>query len=272
MSMPKREIFPTQRKYSTFSALSTTSPSLLKRATDILNCMGNGFNSATEIATYCNYSISTVHRLLQNLAELDWVIQDNTNHRYYLGPQVTKLSSNIMASHRYIVLHALKEMSRLANMTDETVMLGALDQLHYIKLFDIPSPQNLRIIEASDKLKGQYLGATAKVLLSQLDDKELKVLFKHIKTEPTTPASVTDTAVMMEQIQEIRRKGYGISYGERIKGAICISAPVTNYFCPLALYMVGPDDRLKPQVKKMIAEVVNSAQQVSEEIAGVFNG
>ena len=49
-------------------------PSSLERATDILVCLGNGINSATEIAAYCDYSISTVHRLLQNLAELGWVV------------------------------------------------------------------------------------------------------------------------------------------------------------------------------------------------------
>jgi DNA-binding IclR family transcriptional regulator len=56
-------------------------PSSLKRATDILVCLENGINSVTEIAVYCDYSISTVHRLLQNLAELGWVVQDENSHK-----------------------------------------------------------------------------------------------------------------------------------------------------------------------------------------------
>lgn len=274
--MPKRENFPDQRKYNTFSTLSTTlsttAPSSLERATDILICMGNGINSATEIAAYCDYSISTVHRLLQNLAELGWVVQDTTSHKYFLGSLVHKLSTNIMTSHRYLILHALKEMYRLAELTEETVTLGVLDQLHFLKLHDIPSPHNLRIIEASDKLKGQYLGATAKVLLSQLDDKELKAFFKHVKNEPATPESVVDNSIMMEQIREIRRTGYSVSYGERIKGAICISTPVKNYFCPAALYIVGPDDRLKLKVDDLIKELMASAHLISAGIAGAFDG
>ena len=176
--MSKRENFPSQRKYNTFSSNTTNksndSPSSLERATDILLCLGNGINSATEIADYCEYSISTVHRLLQSLTDLGWVIQDDTSHKYFIGSLVHKLSANLATSHRYLVLHALKEMSRLANLTQETVILGGMDQFNFLRLHDIPSPHNLRIIEASDKLKGQYLGATAKVLLSQIDDKELK--------------------------------------------------------------------------------------------------
>jgi len=285
--MSKRENFPDQRKYSTFSPVSTTvgsakagppaaepaaAPSSLERATDILICLGYGINSATEIATYCDYSISTVHRLLQNLADLNWVIQDDTSHKYFLGPLVNRLSANIATVHQYLILHAMKEMSRISNITEETVILGALEQLHYIKLHDIPSPHNLRIIEASDRLKGQYLGATAKVLLSQLDDKDLKPLLKHIRNEAVTPDSVTDNAVILEQILEIRRKGYFVSYGERIKGAACVSVPVKNYFCPVSLYIVGPEDRIKPRLEKCIKELVSSASVISEDIAGAFNG
>ncbi len=274
--MSKRENFPNQRKYNTFSTKSTNkstaSPSSLERATDILVCLGNGINSATEIAAYCDYSVSTVHRLLQNLSDLDWVIQDNNSHKYFLGELVHKLATNLMTAHQYLVLHALKEMNILANLTEETVILGAFEQLHFIKLYDIQSPHNLRIIEASDRLKGQYLGATAKVLLSQLDDKELKNFLKHVKNEPITRESVVDPEAIMKQIKEIRRKGYCVSFGERTKGAGCISAPVKNYFCPVALYIVGPEDRLKPDLDTYIAALVKGAHRISEDIFGVFDG
>jgi len=268
--MLKRENFPEQRKYTTISTLSATTPSSLEKATDILMCLANGISSATEIAAYCNYSISTVHRLLQNLVELEWVVQDEMSHKYFLGSLVTKLASNALAAHRYLVLHALKEMSRISNLTEETVILGALDRLHYLKLHDIPSLHNLRIIEASDRFKGQYVGATAKVLLSQLADKELKTLLKHIKNEPLTPDSVIDSDTIWKQIQEIRQKGYAVSCGERIKGAMCISAPVRNYCCPLALYIVGPEDRLKPNLDSYIKAIIGSADLISEDIRGVF--
>jgi IclR family transcriptional regulator, KDG regulon repressor len=274
--MSKRENFPNQRKYNTFSTKttnkSTAPPSSLERATNILNCLGNGINSATEIADYCDYSVSTVHRLLQNLADLGWVVQEEANNKYFLGSLVHRLATNTLSAHQYLVLHALKEMNRLANITEETVILGAMEQLHFMNLHDIPSPHNLRIIEASDRLKGQYLGATAKVLLSQLDDKELKSFLKHVKNEPATDTSVVDNDVLFEQIKEIRRKGYCISYGERIKGAIAISAVVKNYFCPVALYVVGPEERLKPQMDDMVKEIMGSAKRITEDIKGAFDG
>jgi DNA-binding IclR family transcriptional regulator len=83
---------------------------------------------------------------------------------------------------------------------------------------------------------------------------------------------VTDAATILKQIKEIRRKGYGVSWGESVIGAACICAPVKNYFCPVALYVVGPEDRIKPKLDIYINALVNSAHRISEDIVGVFNG
>jgi DNA-binding IclR family transcriptional regulator len=258
--MSPRENFPNQRKYSTFTGVTTTAPSLLKRITDILSCLSNGIDSATEIAEYCNYSISTVHRLLQNLAELDWVVQDASSRRYFLGPVFAWLSRTPGTTHRYLVLHALKEMYQLSDLTEETVNLGILNKLRFENLYDVPSRHSMRIIEESYKYPGQYVGATAKVLLSQLDDKELLEALRHIRHDNLTNNTVTDNEILLAQIREIRQNGYSISFGERIRG----------YHCPVALFIVGPEDRLKPGIDGYTKELIASAQRISEDIAGVF--
>ena len=186
------------------------------------------------------------------------------------GSLVSRLTINPGITHRYLVLHALKEMYALSSLTEETVNLGILDDLRFQILNAIPSRHNVRIIEESARYRGQYVGATAKVLLSQLDDTELQEALKHIQHDNITQNSVTDSDVLLEQIHEIRKQGYGISYGERIHGAICISAPIHHYICPVALFVIGPEARLKPGLMRYIKELTASAQRVSDDIAGVF--
>lgn len=268
--MSQRENNPNIRKYSTCQGNRTTNTTSIHRATDILFCLSNDINTVTDIASYHNYSPSTVHRLLQTLKELDWVIQDNSTHKYFLGSLFTQLSSNQAENHKYLVLHALRDMVHLSNMTEETVNLGILTQLHYVLLHDIPSQHNLRISEESTKLAGLYTGATAKVLLSQLDDKDLKEALQHIKFERVTKKTVTDKQVLMKQIKEIRHVGYSVSYGERIHGAVCISAPLDNYLCPATLSIVGPTRRLKPRVDQVIGELKASAERINSDIIGAF--
>jgi DNA-binding IclR family transcriptional regulator len=276
--MLKREKNSSLRKYITSRDTASNISSSLQRSTSILACLSNNINTITDIADYCRYSVSTVHRLLRSLKELNWIIQDGDNHKYYLGPLVVQLASNRIAAHKYLIMQALAEMERLANITEETVNLAIMLQLNYSILHSIPSKHDLRIIEENKGIGPIYTGATAKVMLSQLSDEELEITLRHIKFSRFTEKTVTDKAILQEQVKEIRRKGYSVSCGERIKGAVCISAPVKNYLCPATLSIVGPENRLKARVKEVVAELKASTGNISLDIAdalskkGVING
>lgn len=266
----RREKNSNRRKYSTNPVASANISTSLHRATDILSCLSNGINTVTDVANYCRYSTSTVHRLLQTLKDLNWAVQDENNHQYYLGSLVTQLSSNQAAAHRYLIMKSLREMMRMSNITGETVNLAVMLQLHYMLLHEVASEHALRITEAS-KLLGQiYIGATAKVLLSQLPDAELKRTLRHIKFNRVTENTVTDKDELMEQLTECRQKGYCVTYGERIPGAVCISAPIKNYMCPASLSIVGPENRLRARVDEVIEELKESAGRISGEIVESF--
>ncbi|MBN1161646.1 MAG: IclR family transcriptional regulator [Dehalococcoidales bacterium] len=232
--------------------------------------MSNGVNTVTDIAKYCEYSTSTVHRLLQTLKELNWAVQDGNNHQYYLGSLVTQLASNQIVAHRYLIMQSLREMMRMSNITGETVNLAVMLQLHYVLLHEVASEHALRITEAS-KLLGQiYIGATAKVLLSQLPDAELKRTLRNIKFNQVTETTITDKELLMEQLMECRQRGYCVTYGERIPGAACISAPIKNYMCPASLSIVGPVSRLRARINEVIEELKESAGRISGDIAECF--
>ncbi len=236
-----------------------------------MSCLSNDINTITDIASYSNYSTSTVHRLLQSLKELNWATQDENSHKYYLGPLVTQLSSNETIAHRYLIMLALREMMRLSDITEETISLSIMMQLHYMLLYEIPSKHDLRITAEGKRLGTLYAGATAKVMLSQLDDRELKTVLKHLEIRRVTENTVTDKELLLEQLMEIRRVGYCVTYGERIPGAVCISAPVKNYLCPASLHVVGVESRLRPRVNEVIEELKASAGHISRIIAGAFN-
>lgn len=269
--MSKRENFPDKQKYSTHQGKSTNSSTSLDRATEILACIGNEINTITDIAGYLRYSTSTVHRLLQTLRRLNWVVLDDNNHKFYLGPMLTQLSSDRIAAHKYLIMHALREMVRLADITEETINLGVMVQMHFTLLHEISSSHNLRITAESKRLGQQYNGATAKVLISQLGREEMRTALKQLKLEQVTENTVTDKGILAKQLEEVKRQGYCLSRGERIPGAVCISVPIKQYICPACLSVVGPESRLGPKEGNVIKELKASAGRVSSDIATAFN-
>ena len=111
------------------------------------------------------------------------------------------------------------------------------------------------------------MGATAKVLLSQLDEKELKEALNKIDIKKLMGKRVISRDLLVIQIGDIKRKGYGISYGERIAGAMCISTAVKSYSHPIALSILGPENRIKPRAKAITEELIGSARRISRSIA-----
>lgn len=240
------------------------------RAVNILVCLSNDINTLTDIAGYCHLNKPTAYRLLKTLEELLMVVQDPATRRYYLGPLINQLASNPLTSHHYLVACALEELNRLWDLTGETVELNIMVGPQYIRLYEIPSRFELKVIAGPDPVGSVYVGAPAKVLLSQLDDDELKATLNVIQISPVTERSVIDTKELIAQIREIRQKGYAISQGERISGAFSISTPVKNYTWPVALSIVGPESRFKPGADQALREMLLSADKISSIITDYF--
>jgi IclR family KDG regulon transcriptional repressor len=236
------------------------------RAVNILMCLSNGTNTLTGITTITRLTKPTVYRILKTLEELHMAAYDPIGRRYYLGPLITKLASNPKTNHYDLITCALEEIKRLWDLTGENVELNIMVGNQYDRLYEIMGKHKLKVYEGADPVGPVFVGSAAKVLLSQLDDRQLKLVLKNINIKQVTEYSVTDKNLLLTQIRETRQKGYAISYGERIAGALCISAPVKNYFWPLALSLVAPESRLTPIVADVIKKVMSSAERITENI------
>ncbi len=252
---------------------SNRKPTAIKavyRAVNILFCLTNAINTVTDIANSCELSKPTVYRLLKTLEEMLLVTQDPVTHKYYLGPLINRIASNPQANHHYLINCALEELRRLWDFSGETVELNIMVGLQYIRLYEIQSKFELKVVAGPDPVGSVYVGATAKVLLSQLDDDELQTALNNIKISRVTEHSIVDKEELMAQAKEIRRQGYAVSYGERIPEALCISAPIKNYLSPVALSLVGPVSRLEPRIDETIREVAAGSNRITDSITEFF--
>jgi DNA-binding IclR family transcriptional regulator len=242
----------------------------IAHATSVLICIGNDVHALTDIARECNLGKSTVHRVLKLLEQSRLVVQDTINRRYYLGPLLTRLTANPVTTHEYLIMYASDEMKHLARISEETVNIDIMIGIQAFSLYEIPSQHDLKVSQ-ENRVPGPLLaGASVKVLLSMLNDKQLKVAIDSLNLTPVTKRTITDKEILLEQIKDIRRLGYTVSHGEWLDGVVCFSAPVTNYTLPLSLNIVGPESRLQQREKDVIKELRASAARVSENIARVL--
>jgi DNA-binding IclR family transcriptional regulator len=103
-----------------------------------------------------------------------------------------------------------------------------------------------------------------------LADEEIKEFLNKMDLPEVTEKSVTDKKVLLSQVNEIRERKYAVSIGEKITGAMCVSAPIENYRFPSALSILGPEIRVKPRTADIVNELKRSATRISNNVARAF--
>jgi len=236
------------------------------RAGQILHCLSSGINRVSKISENLHLSISTIHRLLKTLVSIGFAIQDPSNNSYYLGSSIFRLSGNLTTSHQFLISIALKYMEQLRELSGETVSITIRQGLQRVQLEELPSKRELKIAVGAVFAVPIYAGSASKVLLSELDKKELNGILEKIELSRVGPNSITDKATLLKELEKVRKQGYSTSHGEVIKGAASISIPIKNYFCPVALSVIGPEERFSPNMTAVLEELKNCGIQIADKL------
>ena len=243
----------------------------IDRAAIILHCISNGITTVTDIAAHCQLSKSTVHRLLNALRESGLIMRDPVNRDYLFGDLLSRLVTNPRMTHEYLVRSAAREMQFLGDYTREAISLGIKSGINCIGLANIPSTHPLRVVDEMDFYGDLYVGASGKVLLSQLGSAELQRVAQYFKSELPEGNRRFNEGKFLEEIERIREQGYAVSGGERVAGAMCIAAPVKHYHLPAVLSIFGPENRLTPHTREYLDLLLAATNRISQRIRDTRN-
>ena len=237
------------------------------KAADILKCITKGINQSSSIADNLGLSRSTTHRLLKTLQAAEFVFQDPIALRYGLGSFVHYLADYSTQYHHNLIFCALTEMERLRSITGETIVLVIRVGHRRMYLEELPSFQPLKYAAGKGYSPPVYAGATGKVLLSQMPSQELLRLLGTISLEKVAPNTITDRNVLLNEIEDIRRKGYAASWSELVVGAGSVAVPIKNYSQPVAMCVLGPENRIVNRVDEILTKLRASASAIEKALA-----
>jgi len=238
----------------------------VSRAAAILMTLGEGKNRLSEISKSLDMNSATTHRLLKTLEKTGFVIQDPFSHKYLLGGLILKLSSNPVIAHQSLVVSAHEEMEKLRNLTGETITLHMRIGAQRICLEEIESYHQIKYTIGKGAIFPIYVGSPGKILLAELDLRELKIILDSINLVRIGPNTITDKNKLLEQIEKVKIQGYSITAGELMDGGISLSVAIKNYLCSISLSILGPAFRLEPKILNFLKPIKLSAGKVSRRI------
>lgn len=236
------------------------------KSTDILRSLYSGLERVSDLSDKLHLSKSTIHRFLKTLEASELVTQDPITRRYYLGPLILKLASKPFIAHQNLIVCSFEEMKYLTDLSRETVVLHVRIGLERICLEELQSPENIKYTSGKGFIAPIYTGSAGKVLLSGLEDNELQILLQNIRLIPIGPNTITDKKILLKELEKVRKQGYALSFGERVPGSASISVPVKSYVCPVALSVLGPDNRFSlDKMMNVLKEMKRCASRISKK-------
>lgn len=221
----------------------------------------------TELATALGIPKSNVHRMLQALVELRYVLRDEDRGTYRASVRLWELGSAVLAR-LDLRTTALAQMEALLERTRETVHLSVLDGDEVVYVHKLDSPEPVRAYSQIGGRAPAHCVATGKAMLAYESDAFLRSLSQRLTRH--TERTITDPGEFMREMARVRSTGHAVNRGEWRESVVGIAAPIrgSDGRVLAALGISGPAERIKPSAfKALAAHVIAAADGVGHELS-----
>lgn len=229
----------------------------LDRGLQILEAVAGAREPMTvaEAAAGIGVDRTIAHRLIATLTARGYLHRDGTGG-YQLGPTFAALSSAIPDLRTIVRPH----LEKLARETAETVHLVVLSGREVVFIDSIESPHALRVASRQGRRLPAHATSVGKAWLAALPPASVERLFGHTELLAVTDHTLTDRDALLDELAQIRTRGYATSQGESESGVGSIGVAVCGKDgAPRAAISVAlPLNRWTDGVEDQTAEALQS--------------
>ncbi len=256
---------------SSVATEKTTPTGTVSRALRLLALLADADGPVTikYVSEQMGLAPSTVHRLLGLLKEEGFVADVLDSRSYAIGAQFYRVSAKVVtgASQMDFITDVLKE---LAAIHDETILFGQYLPTGKSLSFAIRCDGQQKLLYQIDMHQPLSLvwGASGKAILAQLPEYKVAEILEAEGNAPGNGAQPPDFNTLIEELRDIRRAEYCVSYGEKLPGSRGIAAPLFDRSGIIgSICLTAPESRNKDGDIDLIGKnLAQRARQLSHDL------
>ncbi len=224
--------------------------------------------SLGEMAERLDLKKSYLSKLLDALKDKGFIAQDSDTGKYKLGLSCLELATAFenrldirKIAHPYLV--------ELSSTTKELVHLGVMDSNVVVLLERIMNQESgLRLQFHLSLTSPPHSTGLGKVLLAYSDQTLVENYLSTAKLEPSSPHTTVDPNKIREELEQIRLKGYYLSYETFESGVSCVAAPVFSRQGKIiaAISICGPTVRILSKQKELVKHLLATTSTVNSAL------
>ena len=166
---------------------------------------------------------------------------------------------------------AHEEMVRLNTDLAETVSLASLFEDHIRVVHVIESPQQIRMSNYPDRILAPYASSRGKAVAAFQSPEKLQRLLSVYGIYATTPHSITDPALIREELARVRERGWSKEREETVRGGCRFGVPMHIGGEPVraAMSVSLPTFRLTERLEQRVPQLLlEAAARIAEKMVG----
>jgi IclR family KDG regulon transcriptional repressor len=221
--------------------------------------------SLNEISKITGFYKSTILRQTETLIGEGFLVKDPESGKYKLGAKLYLLgqiyiqSSNLLKSSAPV-------LQEVVDTLQETAAIFVIDKFERLCLKMVSGPHFIRATFVTGSRMPIYAGASGKALLAFSPKSLIERVVKKTGLEAFTELTITNPDEFKTELARVRKRGWSISWGERVPSAVTISVPVFGEDGSIAcsLSASGPADRL---TSKITPENIRTLQHAGRKLS-----
>jgi IclR family transcriptional regulator, KDG regulon repressor len=203
---------------------------------------------------------STTFHLAKTLVSLGYLRQERDSKRYRVGRPLFALAASALDEIEMVNLATpiLEDLSRESGESGHfAVRMGDA----VVVIARTSGPGAFQLTDRVGVVRPAHCTALGKIMLASLRPDQLKRFLERVELKPSTKKSITDPAMLLRDIAEIRRSAIAFDDGEFNAEVRCVAVPVYNFTGEVigAMGISGPIWRMTDQVLQSRAKLVQAA-------------
>jgi IclR family acetate operon transcriptional repressor len=208
----------------------------------------------------------TLHRMLQQLEAAGLVQRQGDGRHYSTGLRLRRLAENLLLNNTYhgaqhlVLRHLVDELGESCNIT---ALAGS--EVMYLDRVETAAP--LRFYLHPGSRVPAHCSASGKMFLSQMSPAQRRRLLSHAPLTAYTNKTLTDPALLEDELKQVRRDGYALDNEEFLPGLLCaaVLVPSSAGRSNLCVAVQAPIMRLTPdKVLTMLPSLQRAAAALSQ--------
>jgi len=224
--------------------------------------------SLTELAKKVGWPKSTVHGLISTLRNYHYVEQSPTTGCYKMGVRLFELG-NVVSRTWDINAVAKPHMQSLSSELGELVQLATENKGDVLYIDKVDSNHIMRIVSEVGGRLPMHCSGLGKVLLAYKSDSEVNRIISNKGMCRMTSKTIVTLPQLKKELNEIRKRGYGLDNQEVMEHLRCVAAPIFdgNNQVLYAISISGLYTGFQGEyLKKIIRLILKASQSISYDM------